>query len=307
MSQLPRSNAKLLFPFFLRVPPNGRSQECGLVKESSRIDDRAEWRSFEDDKGSKERAGPAGNPLLEDNVGAMSMQLQPGIFHLARAQASLKDPNKRLKQGFAVIGEMCKSLKLAGTVKDRACEIFRDAEKHLRERKLHESSAACVYVACRIEKCPRTFKEITAVSQNTNMIIIMRCFKTIVNKLGIRHNSMETIKPSDYLDRFCTNLALSQLGTRLAKHIGQIASDKDQQHKWDGKSPVSIAAGILMFVASISQEDNHITIQQISMHTGSSASAIRSAKETIQETSRELLVPDWFSVKREGEVKVEAS
>ena len=32
-----------------------------MVKESSRIDERAEWRSFEDDKGSKERAGPAGN------------------------------------------------------------------------------------------------------------------------------------------------------------------------------------------------------------------------------------------------------
>mmetsp|Transcript_4747 Transcript_4747/g.12472 ORF Transcript_4747/g.12472 Transcript_4747/m.12472 type:complete len:93 (-) Transcript_4747:810-1088(-) len=40
-------------------------KECGLVKEGHRIDKRAEWRSFEDDKG-KERAGGASNPLLSD-------------------------------------------------------------------------------------------------------------------------------------------------------------------------------------------------------------------------------------------------
>ena len=63
-----------------------------MVKEGCRVDERAEWRSFEDDKGSKERAGPALNPLLDDGGlgSSVSVQLQPGLLHLARVQASLK-------------------------------------------------------------------------------------------------------------------------------------------------------------------------------------------------------------------------
>ena len=300
------------------------------------MDERAEWRSFEDDKGSKERAGPALNPLLDDGGlgSSVSVQLQPGLLHLARVQASLKvgsfslplyspaamadrrltppppppppptqDPNKRLKQGFQVVGEMCDLLRLGGMVKDRACEIFKDAEKHLKERKIHEACAACIYVACRIEKCPRTFKEITAVSKDTHMVIIMRCFKVIVNKLGIRHHTMETVKPSDYLDRFCKNLEFSQVGTRLAKHMGAIASDKDHQKQWDGKSPVSIAGGILMYVSQISQEDRHINVNTISSHTGASISAIRSALATIQKESDSLIPAWWIEVKQEAAPK----
>mmetsp|Transcript_4748 Transcript_4748/g.12476 ORF Transcript_4748/g.12476 Transcript_4748/m.12476 type:complete len:128 (-) Transcript_4748:567-950(-) len=64
-------------------------KECGLVKEGHRIDKRAEWRSFEDDKG-KERAGGASNPLLSDGGLSASIALAPGMQHLARAQAQLK-------------------------------------------------------------------------------------------------------------------------------------------------------------------------------------------------------------------------
>lgn len=201
------------------------------------------------------------------------------------------------------MGEMCDLLRLGGMVKDRACEIFKDAEKHLKERKIHEACAACIYVACRIEKCPRTFKEITAVSKDTHMVIIMRCFKVIVNKLGIRHHTMETVKPSDYLDRFCKNLEFSQVGTRLAKHMGAIASDKDHQKQWDGKSPVSIAGGILMYVSQISQEDRHINVNTISSHTGASISAIRSALATIQKESDSLIPAWWIEVKQEAAPK----
>lgn len=64
-----------------------------------------------------------------------------------------------------MIGDMCSTLKLGNMVRDRACELYRDSHVHLRERKVHEACAACIYVACRIEKCPRTFKEITAASR----------------------------------------------------------------------------------------------------------------------------------------------
>ena len=40
------------------------------MKEGCRVDERAEWRSFEDDKGSKERAGPALNPNPNPNPNA---------------------------------------------------------------------------------------------------------------------------------------------------------------------------------------------------------------------------------------------
>lgn len=274
-----------------------------MVKEGHRVDERAEWRSFEDDKGSKERAGGPANPLLDDGgIGnSMSIQLQPGMYHLARAQAMLKDPNKRLKQGFAVIADMCSSLKIGNVVKDRACELYKDAEKYLKERKVHEACAACVYVACRIEKCPRTFKEITAVSRDTHMVIIMRCFKIIVDKLHIQQTSLDTIKPADYLERFCTNLQMSKVGMKLAQHIGQITSDKSKAAVWDGKSPISIAAAVIMFVGGISKEDSFLNMQMVSAHTGSSISAMRASLQVLQ-GEKATLIPEWFQAgQEEGE------
>jgi len=97
-----------------------------LVREGHRVDERAEWRTFDEDKGSKERAGGPVNPLLDDGglSNSTSIQLQPGLQHLARVQAMLKDPNKKLKQGFSVIGDMCGTLKLGNMVRDRACELY---------------------------------------------------------------------------------------------------------------------------------------------------------------------------------------
>ncbi len=96
-----------------------------MVREGHRVDERAEWRTFDDDKGNKERAGGPVNPLLDDGglSNSTSIQLQPGLQHLARVQAMLKDPNKKLKQGFSVIGDMCSTLKLGNMVRDRACEL----------------------------------------------------------------------------------------------------------------------------------------------------------------------------------------
>ena len=60
-------------------------------------------------------------PFLSSRQGGVATTIsnEPGTWHLARAQAQLKDPNRRLKQGFAVVGEMCSRLKLQDTVKDR--------------------------------------------------------------------------------------------------------------------------------------------------------------------------------------------
>ena len=175
------------------------------MSEGRRVDERAEWRSFDDDgKGggsAKERAGGATNNLLDDGGLATTLALEPSQRHLVRAQAQLRDPNRRLKTGFSAIGEMAGTLQLDADVKDRACELWKNAEMHLRERKLHEACAACIYIACRIERCPRTFKEVTAVARDTNHVLISRCFKTIVNKLGIQHATLNTIKATDFMDR----------------------------------------------------------------------------------------------------------
>jgi transcription initiation factor TFIIB len=60
---------------------------------------------------------------------------------------------------------MADRLGLVPTIKDRANELFRDiAElKSIRGRSASAIHAACLYIACRQEDKPRTFKEICAV------------------------------------------------------------------------------------------------------------------------------------------------
>lgn len=87
-----------------------------------------------------------------------------------------------LISAFGAIGEMADRLGLVPTIKDRANELFRDISdlKSIRGRSASAVHAACLYIACRQEDKPRTFKEICAVARDTNTREIGRCFKFIL-------------------------------------------------------------------------------------------------------------------------------
>ncbi|KOB76711.1 Transcription initiation factor IIB, partial [Operophtera brumata] len=93
-------------------------------------------------------------------------------------------------------------------------------------------ASACLYIACRQEGVPRTFKEICAVSKISKKEI-GRCFKLILKAL---ETSVDLITTADFMSRFCSNLGLPNSVQRAATHIARKAGELDIV---SGRSPIS--------------------------------------------------------------------
>lgn len=111
-------------------------------------------------------------------------------------------------------------------------------------------ASACLYIACRQEGVPRTFKEICAVSKVSKKEI-GRCFKLILKAL---ETSVDLITTGDFMSRFCSNLGLPNMVQRAATHIARKAVEMDIV---PGRSPISVAAAAIYMASQVSKTFYH--------------------------------------------------
>ncbi|KAK9786506.1 hypothetical protein WJX73_008092 [Symbiochloris irregularis] len=146
---------------------------CGLVAESHMIDATAEWRSFSDsDKAGADmnRVGGPINHLFADGLGTSIGEVTKGESNQAAVQALQRtnqrgsDPDRQLHSAVSVIGRLCNALALNRAIRDRGAELFKQTQplNLVRGRSLEAVCCAVIYIACRLERSPRTFKEILA-------------------------------------------------------------------------------------------------------------------------------------------------
>lgn len=116
--------------------------------------------------------------------------------------------------------------------------------KNLKGRANDAIASACLYIACRQEGVPRTFKEICAVSKISKKEI-GRCFKLILKAL---ETSVDLITTADFMSRFCSNLSLPNMVQRAASHIAHKAVELDIV---PGRSPISVAAAAIYMSSQV--------------------------------------------------------
>lgn len=116
--------------------------------------------------------------------------------------------------------------------------------KNLKGRSNDAIASACLYIACRQEGVPRTFKEICAVSKISKKEI-GRCFKLILKALD---TSVELITTGDFMSRFCSNLGLPNVVQKAATSIARTAVDMDIV---PGRSPISVAAAAIYMASQV--------------------------------------------------------
>ena len=93
----------------------------------------------------------------------------------------------------------------------------------LKGRAIEAIASACLYIACRQEGVPRTFKEIVAVS-TVSKKEIGRCFKLI---LKAHDTNVDIIQTGDFMNRFCGSLGLPREVQKAATHIAKRSVDLD--------------------------------------------------------------------------------
>ncbi|KAK1256603.1 Transcription initiation factor IIB-2 [Acorus gramineus] len=219
--------------------------ECGLVLEAHTIDEKSEWRTFADESGDHDpnRVGARTNPLLADAPLTTSISRRPGKGGKGGGDGDLvssalgrwrngHDPNRNLVAAFGSIADMAERLGLVGTIKDRACEIYKRVEdrKSLKGKNQVAVVAACLYIACRQEDRPCTFKEICSVANGATMKEFGQAKSYIEKQLKMEMGQsleMGAIHAGDFLRRFCSHLGMSNKEVKAAQEAVQKSEELD--------------------------------------------------------------------------------
>lgn len=270
--------------------------ECGLVVGDRVIDVGSEWRTFNNDKNTKDvsRVGAAENTLLGgSDLSTMIASTSSGetllddngkpMYH-SRRNLSVSD--RTLLTAFREIGQMAERLNLPKMIADQGNILFKQVHesKSLKGRANDAIASASMYIACRQEGVPRTFKEICAVSKVSKKEI-GRTFKLILKTLETK---VELITTGDFMSRFCSNLSLSNSVQKAATHIANKAVDKDLV---PGRSPVTVAAAAIYMASQAS--DSKKTQREISEVTGVAEVTIRQSYKLMYPRAQELF-PEEF-------------
>ncbi|CAJ0939744.1 unnamed protein product, partial [Mesorhabditis belari] len=267
--------------------------ECGLVVGDRLVDVGTEWRSFSNENSGNDpsRVGAPENPLLSN--GDLSTHIAVGYGasdsdqSLANAQRkTMNNADRQMNAAIGVIRDMSDRIHLPRNIQDIAAKIFKDIldTKALKGKNNEAQAAACLYIACRKEGVPRTFKEICAVSRVSKKEI-GRCFKMIIR---VMETSLEQITSSDFMSRFCGNLGLPMPIQVCATRIAKMAVEMDLVA---GRSPISIAAAAIYMAAQASSEKR--TAKEIGDIAGAAEVTVKQTYKLLLPKASELFPPDF--------------
>ncbi|RWS04246.1 transcription initiation factor IIB-like isoform X1 [Dinothrombium tinctorium] len=267
--------------------------QCGLVVGDRVVDVGSEWRTFSNDKNSSDpsRVGASENHLLNGSdlstiiarTGEASNEDGTPKYQNRKHMSS---SDRALINAFREISNMSDRINLPKTIVDRANLLFKQVHdgKTLKGRSNDAIASACLYIACRQEGVPRTFKEICAVSKVAKKEI-GRCFKLILKAL---ETSVDLITTGDFMSRFCSNLQLPSSVQRAATHIARKAVELDIV---PGRSPISVAAAAI-YMASQASEDKR-SQKEIGDVAGVADVTIRQSYKLMYPRAAELFPQDF--------------
>ncbi|XP_045462545.1 transcription initiation factor IIB-like [Harmonia axyridis] len=271
-------------------------QECGLVVGDRVIDVGSEWRTFSDEKskgGDPSRVGGRENTLLS---GDLSTMVGPGGRGDAAFDSSgnskyknhrdLSSSDKAMVSAIKEISVMGDRINVPSSITDRANNLFKRVKdgNNLKGRSRDAITAACLYIACRQEHVPRTFKEICAVS-TVSKKEIGRVFKLILKAL---ETTVDLVNTGEFMSRFCANL---ELPIKVQKAAICIANKAEEFDIVTGKSPVSIAAAAI-FMASQASECKKSALE-IAEIAGASESTIKNTYRLMYPQAFRLFPEDF--------------
>ncbi|EQB61033.1 transcription initiation factor iib [Vairimorpha apis BRL 01] len=254
---------------------------CGCVVGNRIIDESSEWRSFSDsNKADPCRTGSVSNPFVDVEQLDTMISTVPGgnSYNLQKIQlkTAMRGPERTLKHGINLITAYCERANITKTIIDRASYIFKivDEKKLLKGKNIEGVVGACIYIACKLEGCSRTFKEISIIT-SVQKREIGRSYKLISPHI----DNLKMMSTEDIVSRFCSDLRLNIKIQRLAAEISRKVQEASILA---GKSPDSIAAAIIYLVTNLIPEEKKVQkdIQNVTNVT----------EVTIKNTYKELVL-----------------
>lgn len=297
-------------------------RDCGSVLLDRVIDMRSEWRTFANDSSGPgddpSRVGGPSNPLMADAEGDMFLESTSISTHDANGTGAGKDLNrvharasnkgtleKNLLKAFREISNMSERIGLPKMIADRAKSIFKKVEddKLCKGKTSEGVIAACIYIACRQERVPRTFREISSLTLVPKKDI-GRCYKLLAplfipneppldDGAGIRSSpqstsGMASVSVQDFMARFCSHL---NLNIEIQKASVLLCQKVTQLTCVAGKSPISVAAAVIYMITQLYPQYKKAH-KDISFVAGVSEATIKNTYKEIFPYRYDLITPE---------------
>jgi len=242
--------------------------QCGIIY-SDVLNYAPEWRYFGADGdnhggGDPARCGMPTDPLFEESSNACKILYMPGMtYEMRKIQRYVQwqtMPYKEKSQydDFQYIISMSQNGGIPKKIIDDAFIYYKkifDCKTSFRGENRDSIIAASIYISCRINKYPRTAKEIAALFNLDVGAATKGCKKAlgIINVLEKDFDKDDKTlycmsRPSLFIERFCNRLGVSIEMTTLCEFI---CVKLEYYNTLAENTPQAIAAGVIFFVSCV--------------------------------------------------------
>lgn len=253
---------------------------CGMVLAERSIDTSSEWRTFRNDDQAggddPSRVGDGPNALLNGAQLSTGIAYGDGMrskeLHRAQNKTNMDKGNKALLQAYKEIGSYCEVWQLPPAVQETAKHIYKDAEesRQFKGKSTLGLQAGCIFLACRKHNVPRSFREVTELTQVSKKEV-GRVFKKLEEFLMKRdkdNNGATTMvgggqtvfnnkyegsvasSPADMCRRYCNMLGLD-MTTKVPQTAEDLATVVYNSASLAGRSPLSQAAACIYMASHL--------------------------------------------------------
>ena len=233
---------------------------CGIFQNKTLSED-IEYRYYGDSDNKStnpERLGMPTNILLPESSLGSLISTNSSISFKKMIQYNIWNsmPYKERSQlkVFTEIASKSKSHGIPNMIIEQAKAYY----KIISEKSIHRGSnrngliAACIYMACKKEKVPRSTKEIAAIFNIDIQDMTKGCkkFKEIFRLNNIEITKNNSSNPLDYIERFCSNLQILDDVKYVCEFVAVKSISSNHNIVMDNTSP-SIAAGTIFLVINL--------------------------------------------------------
>ena len=141
-----------------------------------------------------------------------------------------------------------------------------------------------IFLVCRNESIPRSFKEISEISKVSKKDIGIRVRAIERSLRGVK--ILKNRNTDDFIKRFCNKLGLPDTSSQLAEKIAILVRERDGLY---GRNYISVASAAIYIVSQLSTSNFDIGINDISLVSGTSEITIRSAYKAMFPYKNEII------------------
>lgn len=287
------------------------NKDCGIMNNYC-LDYSPEWRYFINEQKSNNpdttRCGNPIDPLLEESSYSCKIICGAGASTEMKKLRkwskwhSMPHKEKMLYEEFQLIQTYSANSGIPKVFIDEAKGIFKDLyeQKTFRGMKRDAMRAACIWISCWKNKCPRTPNEIADIFHIERTSASLGC--SMAEQLLKSHertmldedkSQLCILKPSSFIERFASKVSFLNEQQLLSKFV---CHKVEKMQLIPDNRPQAVAAGIIYFVAYYC--DIGYTKMDIKTKLGDEASEV-----TINKCFKKLrdyktsLLPSWVETK----------